>query len=342
MGDASQGRAKLPVSKTGLISYDFNDLTIGLPSRINPPILFGMRLVLLGFFFFALSGTAAPRLVEGSPAPEADFPFVFIWTAETEIDEGFCTASKVGPALFLTAAHCVLDQEENTVRYQPYKRGKISQPGTPILYSFSKLISAKAEKGTAIIKGVSFPPLVDKCLSTEIGCDHGRVPLPDVALVELTLDRDSRFSKAPSAPVDFNLLTPGTPITILGYGAQEDKDTLPPQLKFHPMNVATETELVTALKGTDADLDGLPNWEYFFGTLGPLVNKQFAGLGRGDSGGPVLKGGTHIVGINSDGYCPLDNLDCERSSNSTFARVNKASSHGVGEWLSRLLLGNKI
>ncbi|NDG25646.1 MAG: hypothetical protein EB120_00540 [Proteobacteria bacterium] len=126
---------------------------------------------------------------------------------------------------------------------------------------------------------------------------------------------------------------------MLGYGLQGNGDILPPLLKYSFSKVATPEALSEVVKGTLAEHEGMPNEGLFFGTLGSLVDPSFPNLGSGDSGGPVLKDNPYrIVGVNSNAGCPEDApSDCEKTTNSFFARIDSKATISVAEWLKSIV-----
>ena len=289
-------------------------------------------------------GSADPRaemdLVGGENAREGDFPQVFIFTSGDDLEGSFCTATKITDTLFLTAAHCVLRQEASPgQRYAGAWRTDV-EPGATITYSFTRRMSVSAKRGVMAVRAVHLPPTLQACLNEPEhpgpGCDRGRAPLPDVAVVEVA-GIDGAFAKAPRAALRFDPVRTGRPVTLVGYGSHRDNDTTKPRLRFHAATVASARAIQRALVGTEAELDGAPDESLFFGSLGNLDSPQRANLGSGDSGGPVFSAGDGaIVGVNSDGFCPIGDEACQRTTNSFFARLEKGAPHGIGEWLSGL------
>lgn len=281
--------------------------------------------------------TDEDAIVHGKNAVDGQFPSTFAWTDSADLNQSWCTATKVGPKLFLTAAHCVLSQDDGAGAIYTGPWRAAVHAGATIRYSFA---AAPTTAQTATVASVRLPPELAACLANPAApgplCDHGRTPLPDVALVEL-VEAAGAFASAPKGRVDVTPVAANARITLVGYGLSSDTDDGPPRLRFAASSVATSAELTKALAGTEADIDGAPDLGRFFGALGVLTKSTRANIGNGDSGGPVLGPGGAIVGVNSDGFCKKPKRTCQRASNSTFARIDTASKGNVGAWLASQL-----
>ncbi|NBX93499.1 MAG: hypothetical protein EBQ85_09755 [Proteobacteria bacterium] len=282
-------------------------------------------------------GQTRPRLVGGNPAGQL-FPSVFLFSElRKNFTDYFCTASKISPTQFLTSAHCVL-LSDSKGWYFP----ETAKPGRRYFYSFERDLSQPVTVFSATIKQVNIHPLLHRCLQKgkyfPAQCKPTGVPSPDIAVV--TVEQEAGpFADAPALPLDFTPNKPGDDIIMLGYGLQGNGDILPPLLKYSFSKVATPEALSEVVKGTLAEHEGMPNEGLFFGTLGSLVDPSFPNLGSGDSGGPVLKDNPYrIVGVNSNAGCPEDApSDCEKTTNSFFARIDSKATISVAEWLKSIV-----
>lgn len=295
-----------------------------------------------GFFLvFSLMGMAqpVPQLVGGAPAHER-FPAIFLFSEFREnLTDSFCTASKISPNQFLTAAHCVLETSEKSWYFPEH-----SKPGSRYYYSFGRNLSKPVGVFSLQIKKVHIHPLLHSCLNKgkyfPAQCQVKKLPNPDLAIVSVE-PGTGPFFEAPSLPIDFTPNKPGDEIVLAGYGAQEDGDTSPPILKYGYSKVATPEELAKAVEGTSASEFGFLQYGFYFGSLGPLLNSQYPNLGSGDSGGPVLKEfPDRIVGVNSSAVC-LDEApaECEVTTNNFFTRIDSKSTIPVDRWVKDVLQG---
>jgi hypothetical protein len=290
------------------------------------------------------SRTTTPlTLVGGSHALQGQFPSVLIWApSSVALATSYCTGAKISDRLILTAAHCVLEQDplKGQDYIGPWRHLKSVTAEKSIQFSQSLILDDHAETLDLTVTQVHWHPHVERCLTDPKWRFHkdciARTPLPDVAVIEV--EPTPNFTKIPSAAISTDFVAQHQEITILGYGVQSEDDTRPPTLKFHKTAVSSRRDIETALIGTEAERDGSPSFDRFFGVAGVLVHQAEANLGSGDSGGPVLRHDDgRIVGINSDGYCMISSPDCERTTNSFFSRLDDASHDHVGRWLTMIL-----
>ncbi len=287
--------------------------------------------------------TSEVKLVGGEPAPDPALPSVFIWTSEdSNLRESFCTGTKVAADLILTAAHCVLKQEprESGGFLGPWRRLDAVQPGKWLTLSFERALTDDASGDDRLaVAEVLLPPLAEACLAGTVYdanlCEY-RAPLPDVALIRV-LSPSGRFAETPAARVNYDWVSPETALTLCGYGAEAKNSELLPRLKHAPATVASDAAFLAALAGTEADHDGRPDMGYFFGVVSPMDAQNHVNLGSGDSGGPVFARGGAVVGVNSDGFCPAVERDCQVASNSMFTRLSDERPAAVGAWLRKFL-----
>ncbi len=284
-----------------------------------------------GFWLSALvlSGQAL-GLVGGIPAKTNQIPSVFIWTtSDSGLDSTYCTASKVAADWMLTAAHCVLEQKSKPEEPDlgPWREIPSMKPGREFKYSFSRSLRQDWWEETLTIRQVVLPKIVRQCLANpgkrpEV-CERD-VPLADIALVQVV--PEGGFRKAPIAKTRRGPVAAGTPVLLLGYGA-EGEDDENPRLSFQWANVSDWNVLKQALSTTLARRLGFPSPYFFFGVYSAFQDKRHVNLGSGDSGGPVFDAKTaEIIGVNSDGFCELNRPGCEVATNSFFARLDVLES----------------
>jgi len=303
---------------------------------------FEFRSILLALFFSLRALTAySPSLVGGAEASHR-FPSIFIFSEyRKHLTDQFCTASKVAERQFLTAAHCVLDIGDKRWFFP-----NSAKPGSFYYYTFAKNLSAPETVYSLKIKKVFIHPLLQNCINkakySPALCHSRTLPTPDVALVEVEAG-EGPFFEAPPLPFDFSPNQSGDEIILTGYGSTMDGDISPPRLKYGYSKVASSEELAEAVKGTSAADMGFIESGFYFGSLGPLLNKNFPNLGSGDSGGPVLKEAPdRIVGINSSAVC-YDSApsDCEVTSNNFFARIDQQAKISLPHWIQSVLSGKE-
>ena len=286
--------------------------------------------------------TSEAKLVGGTEALPHEYSSVLIWTSsDAALTRSYCTGTKISPRLILTAGHCVLLQDETPTPYKGRWRSIPQlEPGQLIKYSFERRLSPNVPQQKIHVRALHLPPAVRNCLSAEalLPACTGRIPTPDIAVIEV--ENETPFSEVASTEVDFDDVQRGDRVTIMGFGANDDASAGLPRLKFHRSEVASSNAIKEALVGTEADRDGLPDFKEFFGVLGYLTGANYANLGSGDSGGPVMRespNGPHVIGINSDGFCPSGMPECQQTTNSLFQKLDKGAPHGVGEWLQSVM-----
>ncbi len=285
-----------------------------------------------------LTATSAYGLVGG--APSNGHSSVFIWTTRNyELSETYCTASKVSETLFVTAAHCTLE----SVAFDSFSNRRTWMPSTDFFsgqklrLSFAPLIRPHAQYEQLTVRRIHFPKTLADSL-TACFAFGSRTPNPDIALVEVEPPaRNHSFRKAKAVTVSVRRIPDGTPIVLYGYGHQGDeKINAAIRLKSGPNQAYSVENLAAFFEDTPFLRDGPPPWNSQFGAPGNRADKRYASLGSGDSGGPVfdLKSG-ELVGIASDGYCPVYQETCQTASNSLFVRLDDAAEGTPGRWIKQ-------
>ena len=205
-----------------------------------------------------------------------------------------------------------------------------------IRVSFDKIVTKKTKGEVLTVKKLYLPDLVRQCLEGRLDkaslCEF-RAPIPDVAAIEVEYSFDSRaFAQAEVSEVSSKVPSAGATIAMMGYG-----DELPvnqnKSLRVAEKKVVSHEKLLKGLKGTNAEKDNTyPAEKYFFGVLSNPEREDHANLGFGDSGGPVYSSGK-IVGVNSDGYCFVDDgYQCRVNNNSVFAKIPYKE---VSSWIEK-------
>lgn len=248
-----------------------------------------------------------------------------------------CTAAKVGPRLFLTAAHCVavprLYRQELPPGYPP--NDGVDDPyvaGQPLLIQWG--LDADGPSGSFTIVQTNIHP---SWWTSPASPDpvYGAESAADVAVIEIAEDTP----EIPEARVDLDTVLPGTPVIQVGWGCEESTltpdahlgrfkaqqvTTLPPGPELGYIAPPPSETQAAAISGT-----------YLF-TPGVTQNPEAASLCLGDSGGPLyLTDDTHarVVGVNSNYTFTEQN---GVSWNDWHTQTALGSHHGVGEWLQSL------
>ncbi len=248
-----------------------------------------------------------------------------------------CTAAKVGPRLFLTAAHCVavprLYRQAPPPGY-PANDGVDDAyvAGQPLLIQWG--LDADGPSGTFTIVQTSIHPswwTNPNSPDPLFGSDSAA----DIAVIEIAEDTPD----IPEARVELDTIAPGTQVVEVGRGCEESTLTPDSHLgRFKAQQVTTlppEPELAYVSPPlSDSQSTGIIN-SYLF-TPGQTQDPSAASLCLGDSGGPLYlpdNSDPRVVGVNSD-YTFIDQSGVSWSDWHT--QTAQGSYHGVGEWLESL------
>lgn len=254
----------------------------------------------------------------------------------------WCTAAKVGPRLYLTAAHCVVEPKELegglTPNNTPERDGISAKftPGTPLVIAYGLDVNDQTKRSTVNIVKTNVHPTWLEAMNYRVGATT--VGAADVAVVEV----DTELSQIPQARVELGEVQPGAQVTKVGFGcedrANKEGGNVLGRYKTADAWVLPRSELVTGTdKIHDANEAETVDASYLL-TSGQARDPQRASLCPGDSGGPLYipnNSDPRVVGINSD-YQFLS--DPGISWTDWHTRLSLRSRHSVGRWL----LGLKV
>ena len=225
----------------------------------------------------------------------------------------YCTATKIGKDLLLTAAHC-FNQDSKLIGFS------------------SKVQNAKFEffelKAQDIIIHPSYLDLGDDTRYED------SLTVFDMSLVKVV--PTSEFEKLSVMEMDFNVVSPGEELSFVGYGCEGSVNNLDGYIPRRKIARSTSLALSALLlpHGIMSEFYGEISDEiYKFNILTPgnKMEPRYASLCYGDSGGPILKN-DKLVGINSS-YTFSDIT----SSGGTQTGVSKINLHSrlsqVEEWI---------
>lgn len=203
------------------------------------------------------------KLAQGSPAVADQFPFA----ASLYINGVHaCGAVLVDFKVVLTAAHCVTNFQDNTLR----------RPRTMAVYV------GNTERG----EGSEY--LVDQVVVPEIFNLEQNGFLGDIALLELSKSVNKTEAIISKEPIDESILT------AVGWGYTSENGVLSTWLQ-HTLLTKLSDEVCDQFH-TTKNLGQRPVDHFCAGDM-----STGADTCRGDSGGPLLEGDSHLVGLTSYG-----------------------------------------
>lgn len=281
-------------------------------------------------------GSTGQALIGGTPAT----PDHFRSTVGINDD---CTAAKVGPRLFLTAAHCVAlgrpGRGEPVPEDFPPNDGVRDAylPGQSLLMHWG-LDADDAEQGQVTIVATTIHPSWWACpLCQDPILSQGGAA--DIAVVEIA----EATPQIPEARVELDPIETGTAVVEVGWGCEERTNVDPNTLTLGRY----KREDATIIPASEIQHEGSPvmasqvatvDASYLI-TAGHAQSEDLASLCLGDSGGPLyLPDGEdpRIVGVNSNyTFPPRQGPDDLGGVSWTdwHTRTSLDSLHGVGEWL---------
>lgn len=271
-------------------------------------------------------GLASARddaLIEGRLALAGQFP-------ATVYIQGLCTATKIAPKRFLTAAHCVLDPATVSLRYPP---------GAPIALAHDPSKGYASVVVSAVHVHPSWLKACDEsyCAAAAV---TARLDAADVAVIDLATDLED----VPVAPIDSTPLAGGDHVTVTGFGCTVGVYA-PEPLGRGALRYG-ETSLIDADRavhdGSPVRASDVSQVAAIYAlTQGPGRAPTLAGLCPGDSGGALFRrraGGSYaVVGVNSNYTLGPETGDAVGLPVTNWhTRLDEKSRHGVGRWLRSL------
>ena len=259
--------------------------------------------LVLGFAACTVQSASEPEalssrndeLVGGHVAAESEYP--------STVSIGNCTAAKVGPRHFLTAAHCVSES----------------------LTQLSVTTDNNAQNFRSLtVTSVKRHPQYTGCTTCAGDGSMNDFGLkPDAALITV----DQLTPDIPQAVIDSTPVAYGAAITLTGYGCENGvgQPSGPSRLKVG------DTQAIDPLL-----LDGaasIPGG--YVASYGPANTPAAPGLCPGDSGGPLFRTGTNkIIGINA-----LVSFVGEQATpyGNWFTRLDTSSRYNVYNWVTSII-----
>ncbi len=225
---------------------------------------------------------------------------------------GFCTASKIGPRTFLTAAHCMVNGATATVK-DNFSKGALISVATH--YAPVALLTVDEA-----FPHETYTAEMRRRAAAREATAGGAFKSYDIALftvVEETAD-------IPVAEVDYLRVEADELVTIGGYGCEDDIFSGSGQRKY---KVATAKVIAADLVARDNYGRDIKDVDFFnFYSAGLKLDANAGSICPGDSGGPAYRDSSGaVVGVNSK-YVFSD------TSGISFVNTHTRTSQ-VADWL---------
>ena len=272
-------------------------------------------------------------LIGGSPADAGQF-------RSTVGFGGVCTAAKVGPRQFLTAAHCVAVPRPGRMDPVPDpfppNDGVADEylPGSPLLIQWG-LSVRDPEQAELTIAATAIHPSWWECPLCQ---EPSRNAAADIAVVEIVEDTP----QIPEARVELDRIAVGAPVVEVGWGCEVTTNP-PPGTSVELDRFKLDDTLTIVATEIQRDEPRISDEQReriddsYLITAGRDQNANDASLCLGDSGGPLYLAGDadpRVVGVNSDYTFRGDQPEPGGVSWTDWhTRTSLDSLHAVGQWL---------
>lgn len=268
---------------------------------------------------------AEDQLIGGRPALESEYP-------STVLGPG-CTAAKVGPRHFLTAAHCVDDLFTGTVApgYGPGDTYAVSADNTPPISPYVYL---------TIEQTYIHPDWIADCAAARAAgaADCGVNVLnpgytPDLAVVVV----DELSPTIPEAVVDGAPVAVGDPVVATGYGCEDPSGSGGGLFKLQDLTAAASSILNHPGSYVSGAAINDVAASYVL-TPGYAASTSYASLCPVDSGGPLYRqSSTDLIVVGVNAYYTFPSAPGSNPSQTNWhTRLDTSARYPVTSWLQAI------